>query len=111
MKKIMILMLLLSINPISASVNCLDNSQHLKRDFDDKEWHSVACDCRCTNVRKGYCVECGHLQNAATYTVVLPTKTASSRNNAPNKMYALGNPQEVLRKLARRYLEAKMEKD
>jgi hypothetical protein len=110
MKKLMILMILLAMYPMSASVNCLDNSQHLAKDFDDKEWHSVACDCPCTTIRKGYCVECGHLQNASTYVVVQPAKVVQNNTNTISKMYALGNPQEVLRKLARQYLENKIQK-
>ncbi len=106
MKKIIMFLCLFAIIPLDASVKCLKNSWDLKGDFDDKEWHSVACDCPCTLVRKGYCVECGHLQNAATYTVVLPTKIVHQ-----SKIRVPASPQEVLRKLARRYLEMKMEKE
>jgi hypothetical protein len=110
MKKVMIFMLLLSMTPVVASVNCIDNSRHLQEDFDDKEWHSIACDCPCTTIRKGYCVECGHLQNASTYVVVQPTKIVHNSLTTP-KVYAFGNPHDVLRKLAKRYLETKMERE
>jgi hypothetical protein len=102
MKKVMVLMLVLFTCPIIASVNCLDNSQHLTQQYDDKEWHSVACDCPCTTIKGGHCIECGHLQNASTYTVVLPTKTVQN-----NKVRIPKNPRDVLRKLAFEYLQNK----
>jgi hypothetical protein len=102
MKKLMILVLLLGNYPISASVNCLDNSKHLSEDFDDKEWHSVACDCPCTVIKGNKCIECGHLQNASTYVVVLPTKVAHQE-----KISAPAHPQAVIKKLALKYLQKK----
>ncbi len=105
----MIFILLLSMNPATASVKCLSNTLAQAEDFDNKEWHLVACDCPCTTIRKGYCVECGHLQNASTYVVVQPTKVV--QNNTTPRIYTFGNPRDVLRKLARQYLEAKIDKD
>lgn len=102
MKKLMILILLFANYPLSASVNCLDNSKHLAEDFDDKEWHSVACDCPCTTIKGGKCTECGHLQNASTYVVVLPTQVAQQ-----GKIHAPQNPQAVIKKLALKYLKNK----
>lgn len=102
MKKIMIFVLLLANYSLYASVNCLDNSKHLSEDFDDKEWHSVACDCPCTVIKGNKCIECGHLQNASTYVVVLPTKVAHQA-----KVYTPESPQSVIRKLAHKYLQKK----
>ena len=87
---------------MSASVNCLDNSKHLQEDFDDKEWHPASCDCPCQLIRKNICTDCGHLQNAATYVVVLPTKIAQQNRNYPSY-----DPQKTLRQLAFDYLQKK----
>jgi hypothetical protein len=87
---------------VDASIYCLDNSQHLAEDFDDKEWHTVACNCPCTIVKGYKCVECGHLQNASTYVVVQPAKVAQQKKiSVPN------NPMAVLRKITARYLQKK----
>jgi hypothetical protein len=102
MKKLMILILIFASHPMIASVNCLDNSKHLSEDFDDKEWHSVACDCPCTIVKGNKCIECGHLQNARTYVVVLPTKIAQQA-----KIHAPQDPQAVIKKLALKYVQKK----
>ena len=102
MKKVMILILLLTNYLLSASVNCLDNSKHLAEDFDDKEWHAVACDCPCTVIKGNKCIECGHLQNASTYVVVLPTKIAQQA-----KIPTPQNPQTVIKKLALKYIKNK----
>jgi hypothetical protein len=101
MKKVIMFLFLFISYPIAASINCLDNSKHLQEDFDDKEWHSVACDCPCQLIRKNICTECGHLQNAATYVVVIPPKIAQNEN------YPSYNPQKTLRQLACDYLQKK----
>lgn len=102
MKKIILFSFILLSHPIFSSVNCLDNSKHLREDFDDKEWHSVACDCPCTTIKGNYCIECGHLQNASTYVVVIPTKVAQQ-----NKTYPSYDPKAALRQLAFEYLNKK----
>jgi len=104
MKKIILILLALLSSPLFASVNCLDNSQHLQEGFDDKEWHSVACDCPCEKVKGGYCVQCRHLQNASTYTIVVPTKVAQQTRM---RLHIPDNPQAVIRKLALEYLQSK----
>ena len=107
MKKIIALTSLLLASPLFASVHCLDNSQHLQENFDDKEWHSVACDCPCTTIKGRHCIECGHLQDAHTYIVVIPTKVAQQTKM---KLHIPDNPQAVLRKLAFKYLQNKKTK-
>lgn len=102
MKKLIMFIVILCSYPLSASVNCLDNSKHLAEDFDDKEWYPVACDCPCTTIKGNKCIECGHLQNASTYVVVLPTKVVRQE-----KVYTPSNPQGVLKKLVARYLQRK----
>ena len=99
----MIFISLLLAQPALACVNCLDNSLHLRADNDNKEWYPVACNCPCTTIKGNKCIECGHLQNAATYVVALPTKIAHQV-----KIRIPENPWNVLKKLAHDYLQAKM---
>ena len=102
MKKIMILICFLIAEPTLASVYCLDNSKHLEKDYDNKEVYPVACDCPCTTIKGNRCIECGHLQNAATYVLALPTKIAHQW-----KIRIPDNPLTTLKKLAHRYLQKK----
>jgi hypothetical protein len=95
MKKLIVLTLCLLATPLFASLNCLDNSEHLQYgDYDNKEWHSVKCDCSCTYVKGGKCVECGHLQNARPLTIVKQNVTNTVRN------YKVQGPQTVKEALA-----------
>ena len=76
MKKIiMVIVAMLYGAPSFAGTNCIDNSEHLEKSYDDKEWHSVACDCNCEIIKDGYCTECKHLQNAHPITVISSPKT------------------------------------
>jgi hypothetical protein len=45
-----------------ACPDCLDNSWHLERPFDNKEYHRVECNCPCRklNIARGECLDCGH---------------------------------------------------
>lgn len=108
-KHILLLTLTLIGAPLVAGPYCIDNSEHLAKSGDNKEWHSVACDCSCEIIKNGYCTECGHLQYARTYEIVKPTllrqgyeghsRTAQSTIHTPE------NPQDVLKKLAAHYLK------
>ncbi len=51
----------------NAEVGCMDNSWHLQKDFDDKDYHYVQCDCPCTKKHKiladrGICMKCKHFR-------------------------------------------------
>jgi hypothetical protein len=104
MKKLMFLIFLLANCPLIAGINCLDNSKHLQEDYDDKEWRSVACDCACEHeiIRGNKCTQCGHLQNASTYIVVMPTKVAQQTRKYPSY-----DPKDVLRQLTHKFLHKK----
>ena len=105
MKKIIILTLSLLSTPLFAGLICIDNSEHLRYgDYDNKEWHSVACNCDCAHnpIRGGKCVECGHLQDAHPWTIVQTggTKTVLNKVRGPQRMQAFNN-------LVRRYVRNK----
>jgi len=102
MKKI-ILLTFLCIASLSAGPYCIDNSEHLQKPYDDKEWHSVACACDCTTIKGGHCADCGHMQDARTYIVVNPNMHTSSAS----KTYIPENPQDTLKKLAAKYVKNK----
>lgn len=75
MKYIIILIATLYAIPFFAGINCIDNSEHLAKRYDNKEWHSIACDCNCETIKSGRCTGCGHLQNAQPLTVLRSTST------------------------------------
>src|ERR1700675_4550317 len=101
MRKIIILTLSLLTTPLFAGLNCIDNSEHLQYgDFDNKEWHSVACDCPCTATRGGKCVECGHLQNARPFTIV---QTSALKAVHQNRIQGPQTVKEALNNLVQRY--------
>src|SRR6266404_6298739 len=75
MKYRIVLILALYAPSFFAGVNCIDNSEHLKKMYDDKEWHSVECDCSCETIKGGRCIECEHLQNAHPLTIIKSTQT------------------------------------
>jgi hypothetical protein len=101
-KHILLLTLTLIGAPLLAGPYCIDNSEHLAKSGDNKEWHSVACDCSCEIIKNGYCTECGHLQYARTYEIVKPTQ---SSRIAQSTLHTPDNPQDVLKKLAAHYLK------
>src|SRR5579863_6926030 len=105
MKKI-ILLLSLSITSLSAGPYCIDNSEHLQKAYDDKEWHSVACACDCSTIKGGHCADCGHMQNARTYIVVDP-HAINMHTSSASKAYVPENPQDALKKLAAQYMKNK----
>jgi hypothetical protein len=104
MKKIIILTLSLLTTPLFAGLNCIDNSEHLQYgDYDNKEWHSVECDCPCTAIKGGKCVECGHLQEARPWTIV--QQTSGAKTVLLNKVRGPQRMQEAFNSLVRRYIK------
>ena len=95
--------LFLSIAPLVAGPNCIDNSQHLTKAYDDKEWHSVDCACDCTTIKGSHCADCGHMQNAHPIIVV----GSKTKNTTSAKIYIPETPQEALKKLAAQYVKNK----
>ena len=103
MKKIIILSIAILATPLFASLNCLDNSEHLQHgDYDNKEWHSVECDCPCTYIKGRKCVDCGHLQDARPLTIVIQGATKSIQENAVQGPQTV---RETLKNLVREYMK------
>lgn len=81
MKHILLLTITLLTSPLFAGPYCMDNSEHLARPYDSKEWHSVACDCDCQTIKGGKCIECEHLQKARPLTIIQKTATQEMQQN------------------------------
>lgn len=67
-------------NQSFGSIGCMDNSWHLSRLFDSKEYHYVKCNCPCRklSLARGECTECGHKHDFQPQIMV-------RRPNAPIK--------------------------
>jgi hypothetical protein len=81
----------------------MDNSEHLRKAYDNKEWHHVECYCSCDTIKGGYCIECGHLQDAQTYDIVKATKKNTYVNNLI-KIRIPDTAKNTFKKLAVQYL-------
>lgn len=62
MKNMLLGLLLVTTSHVFSCPGCMDNSWHLQRPFDTKEYHPVECNCPCRklNIARGECTECGH---------------------------------------------------
>ena len=49
---------------LNGQLGCIDNSYHLKKRFDTKQYHYVACSCPCEQYahvsNRNKCLKCGH---------------------------------------------------
>jgi len=60
---------------LTAEPGCMDNSWHLQRPFDDKDYHYVYCNCECTKRHKiladrGKCLQCGHYRIPKNFIII-----------------------------------------
>lgn len=106
MKKLLFFILTLLTTPLFASPDCMDNSEHLKKAYDNKEWHSIECYCKCEKIKNGFCPVCGHLQEARPITIVEPTK-ASSNNTQQSMIQLPKNLQDFVNNRVRPYLRSR----
>ena len=83
----------LIINTIQASPGCMDNSWHMTRPFDAKEYHIVTrelgkhktfcpCPCRKLSLNRGECLECGHRHDMQPW-IIIRTPKKQKTNVAP----------------------------
>ncbi|SRR5260221_2656317 len=94
--------------PLSAGPYCID-----------KQEHSLECLCNCDIIAGRHCIDCNHLQDARPLTIITPsfakassyakaTKDRSEGTATPAaKTYISKDPQDILNKLAVRYLQNK----
>jgi hypothetical protein len=69
-----IITLINSVTLLHARQDCLDNSYHLKRKYDYKNYHYVACTCPCSEYQnfsnRGECQQCRHYHVPKDWMVV-----------------------------------------
>ncbi len=94
MKKIVFFSIFLFTAPLLSGPSCIN-----------KQGHSLACPCNCDAIKGRYCIDCTHLQNAQNYTVI--TGQNNRKQNTKNINDRSRDPQDVLNKLAVRYLQNK----
>jgi len=72
MNKTMFILLLSSTISI-ANQHCLDNSWHVKKQYDYKTYHKVDCNCQCHLYKKsldrGICWRCRHCRNPGAFNI------------------------------------------
>ena len=63
---------------LKAEMNCLDNSYHLTKPYDYKNYHFVACTCPCTEYQnfenRGQCQQCLHFHVPRNWKVIRGNK-------------------------------------
>ncbi len=83
MKNIFII-LFISTN-LAASPGCIDNSWHMERPFDNKEYHVVTrkignaqtycpCPCRKLSLNRGECLDCHHRHIMPEWIIIRSNK-------------------------------------
>jgi hypothetical protein len=104
MKKIIILSITLLTIPLLASLNCINNSEGLQfGSFDTKTWRAVDCNCPCSDVRNGKCVECEHLQDARPLIII---KKSANQTIHKNKLLGTQTVKDTIKNLVHNYLSA-----
>ncbi len=68
MKKLYIALVILSTIKLTAAPGCIDNSCHLTKLYDYKDYHQVACNCPCQKQykimsKKAQCQKCLHYRD------------------------------------------------
>lgn len=84
--KIALILFILSLSKDAlASPGCMDNSWHMTRPFDAKEYHIVThqvgkhktfcpCPCRKLSLNRGECLECGHRHDMQPWIIIRAPK-------------------------------------
>ena len=86
--RIFFLLLLATSTSIYGSPACLDNSWHLEKRYDSKNFHSVDCNCPCEKQYKimeyrGKCSKCEHFRVPKQIEFISCARTAS-KTESPN---------------------------
>lgn len=85
MKNIFVIFAALHAAALCAAPGCLDNSWHMAKPFDNKQYHIVSndygndqecCQCPCKKVSsdRGYCIECGHYRYFQPMVIIRKNK-------------------------------------
>jgi hypothetical protein len=106
MKYSLIVLCTLFISPLHAGVNCMESSENLTKSYDTKALHLTACNCPCTTIRNGRCVECTHLQDAHEYTII--NSHDKQTHNRTATTACIATPKAVFKKLVAQFFIKKL---
>ncbi len=76
LERILVYLLFYTAPSLFAGIGCMDDSWHLARPFDAKEYHFVKCYCPCRKISlaRGECLDCGHKHDIQPmYIIKRPT--------------------------------------
>ena len=92
---------------LQAKVGCMDNSWHLQKKYDAKEYHYVACNCPCTSTiaNRNQCLCCNHYHDAQPWIII----TSSTQDPSLKRTTVKQPPQAhvALKKLVIAYKRTK----
>lgn len=81
--KLMLAMLLIVANRCYSDQDCLDNSWHLAKANDHKEFHPVSCNCPCRTQKilpkRGQCITCLHYRYPRPFLIIKSTDSMGSQ--------------------------------
>jgi hypothetical protein len=93
---------------LHATVGCMDNSYHLEKDYDYKQYHFVECNCPCKakRTRHNKCAECLHFHMPSNWHFVSAssyTPTTLDEKKPINTTHSFASSDTVLKMLVKKY--------
>lgn len=94
---------------LHAKIGCMDNSWHLQKKYDSKEYHYVACDCPCTDTiaNRNQCPCCDHYHDAEPWVMI----TSDHKNPAVALKKPVQRPENALQALKKLVMAYKQRKN
>ena len=72
-------------NQLNTQIGCMDNSWHLKKKDDHKEYHYVQCNCEChryaQSFDRGKCSKCGHYHDPKEFNQAIESASQKNKSN------------------------------
>ncbi len=80
-----------------AEIGCMDNSWHLQKRYDYKEYHFVSCNCPCSKGKllndRGKCLSCQHYRDPQPFIIVThndqPASSSKQSHVSKKKLFAI----------------------
>jgi hypothetical protein len=64
--------------PMQGQIGCIDNSEHLQKSGDAKQYHYVSCNCPCDRYTqiadRNKCTKCNHYHDIKPYIIISRSK-------------------------------------
>lgn len=74
-----LLVIFYPVSLLKAEIGCIDNSWHLAKAYDAKDYHLVQCNCQCSkhpqSADRGQCQKCKHFRDPRPYIIIQPSKS------------------------------------